>query len=104
MQKRSYNVPKDKCPLDVLAEMGERTRNARILLHRDVVRKLKSTADYSDQLEGHEEMAWREPISTILDVENAKVWHKVRWICGDDIAFNYDPKNPEEIICLKMAE
>lgn len=37
-------VPKDKCPLEVLAEIGEQTRDAWIFLHNDVVDHLKETA------------------------------------------------------------
>ena len=33
MKKEEIIVPKDKCPLDVLSEMGERTKNAWIFLH-----------------------------------------------------------------------
>lgn len=45
MKKEVILVPKDKCPLDVLAEMGERTKNAWIFLHQNATEKLKKTAD-----------------------------------------------------------
>ena len=47
MKKEVILVPQDKCPLDVLAEMGECTRNSWIFLHDNVVDKLHSTADES---------------------------------------------------------
>ena len=35
MKKEVILVPKDKCPLDVIAEMGERIRNSWIFLHEN---------------------------------------------------------------------
>ena len=38
-------MPHDKCPLDILSEMGDKTQNAWIFLHRNAFEKLRSTAD-----------------------------------------------------------
>ena len=50
MKKEVILVPKDKCPLDVLAEMGERTKNSWIFLHQNAVDKLTITADESREV------------------------------------------------------
>lgn len=109
MKKEVIPVPKDKCPLDVLAEMGERTKNAWIFLHQNATEKLKKTADeckYSSS-----------PVYTLLwnatdEFPETRVridimygeWSSVDRISANDIAFKQKSANPEDIFFLKMDE
>lgn len=107
MKKEVILVPKDKCPLDVLAEMGEQTRNAWIFLHQSVIRNLKITADTcTGKIAGYQEMIWNENEKhpkTILDFEAEKgLWLKVHRIYASDIAYGLKPQDPENIIFLEM--
>jgi len=106
MKKEVILVPKDKCPLDVLSEMGERIRNSWIFLHDDAVRKLETTTDYIEE-KGYQELVWsatEKYSQTTLDIEIVGTWHKVYRIIAEGIAFEYEPQDPEEIYFLKMDE
>ena len=106
MKKEVILVPKDKCPLDVLAEMGERTKNSWIFLHDDAVFKLEITADFIEETE-YRELVWNATEkypATTLDIEISGTWHMVYRIDADDIAFTDEPQDPEDIFFLKMAE
>lgn len=106
MKKEVILVPKDKCPLDVLAEMGERTKNSWIFLHDNAISKLIKTADYIEEDE-YQEIVWHATEkypATTLDIENGGTWHKVYRIIAEDIAFEHEPQDPEDIFFLKMAE
>lgn len=108
MLKKVTPVPKDKCPLDVLAEMGEKTANSWILLHKNAVEKLRSTAD---SIDGHGcfiLITWKETAeypSTRIWVPNSnEEWIKVIRIEADDIAFKSEASDPKHLYFLKMEE
>jgi len=100
-------VPEDVCPLNVLAEMGEQTKNARIFLHRNVMEKLKQTADSVKEIPKYVEYFWNETEKypkTILDVEkNELECLRVYRIYATDIAFSMEVENPDKMITLEMA-
>ena len=100
-------VPKDKCPLDVLAELGSKTRNAWIFLHKTAIEKLQKTADTIER-GSFVVMEWKETEkypATIIWVENTKRdWSRVPQINASDIAFHYEPYSPEYIFFLQMAD
>ena len=103
-------VPKDKCPLDVLAEMGEQTANAWIFLHKNAVEKLRSTADIVTVTDSFLKMHWKEtekyPSTTILVKHPTKeyIWQRIYHIMAIDIAFDYEPSDPEHLFFLQMEE
>lgn len=109
MKKEVILVPKDKCPLDVLAEMGERTKNAWIFLHQNATEKLKKTADeckYSSNTVYT--LLWNAtdefPEAKVrIDIMRGE-WSSVARITADDIAFKQTATNPEDIFFLKMDE
>lgn len=111
MKKEVILVPKEKCPLDVLAEMGERTKNSWIFFHYNVVESLCQTAEVDT---GHtsyimcEWKATKDFPKTLLYIEEflgtAKVWIKVLRIDAVDIAFSIPSADPEDIYFLKMDE
>ena len=111
MKKEVTLVPKDKCPLDVLAEMGERTKNAWIFLHQNALKKLITIAD-THQVQGrnaYHYLHWDAtddfPETEVLIDFNTQVdWVLVVGISASDIAFKQKPADPEDIYFLKMDE
>ena len=107
MLKEVTLVPKDKCPLDVLAEIGTQTANAWIFLHKNAVEKLRTTADEIIDAVDFLKMYWsgteKYPSTTIL-LEGTATWYKVSTIEADDIAFKQSVSDPEHIFFLQMEE
>lgn len=113
MKKEVILVPKDKCPLDVLAEMGERTRNAWIFLHRNAFEKLQHSDDVSGEVgkkQGTYVLMWEATeiypeTKIVVDVCGMNTdWKPITSIQASDIAFNLMPADPEEVYFLKMDE
>lgn len=113
MKKEVILVPKDKCPLDVLAEMGERTKESWIFLHLNAVEKLLHIDGVSCK-EGREQgtldltrEATEAYPETRIVVDISALWTKwkhITFISASDIAFDRMPVDPEDIFFLKMAE
>lgn len=111
MIKEVIIVPQDRCPLDILADMGKKTENAWIFLHRNAVQKLQSIADdYLDRpVAGFKEFNWEateEFPKTSIQVENNsdKIWLEVYRIDADDISFHFASDDPCHIFFIQMAE
>jgi len=110
MKKEVILVPKDKCPLDVLAEMGERTRNAWIFLHLNAFKKLKDDCDTckSNYFDKNLLTWWATeeyPATEVVINDKAHTdWVEIFRISASDIAFVVRSANPEEIYFLKMDE
>lgn len=101
-------IPEDKCPLDVIAEMGEEVKNARIYLGKNAVKKLRSTADLQHSDGPFERLVWDAtdayPASLIRIIPVCEDFFLVKKIIADDIAFKENPENPERIIFLEMED
>lgn len=112
MKKEVILVPKDKCPLNVLAELGERTKNSWIFFHRNVVQNLYQTAEVDSDNFSYIICQWEATEDfpkTLLYIENflytpACDWIKVLRIDAVDIAFMIPSADPEDIYFLKMDE
>jgi len=111
MKKEVILVPKDKCPLDVLAEMGERIKNSWIFLHENAYEKLKSTCDTQEKfnLNSYHSLSWNAtdnyPETNIrIYCNSIGVWYLVSMISAVDISFKHISKDPEDIFFLKMEE
>ena len=111
MKKEVILVPKDKCPLDVLAEMGERTANAWIFLHQNAVKKLKDICDVCNEVGKSKQitLAWeateKYPATEVVINNKAHTdWLEIFRISASDIAFSIRSRNPDEIYFLKMDE
>ena len=107
MKKEVILIPKDKCPLDVIAELGSQARNAWIFLHDNAVTHLEETASYVSVNDECQKMTWcatKSYPATVLRIEkNAlSIWAKVYEIDASDIAFEKAPMDPENIFFLKM--
>lgn len=111
MKKEVILVPKDKCPLDVLAEMEKRTEKSWIFLHENAFKKLKKTCDRSYTANFHRDNAlvWNATAEypeteIIVQPDVATVWLLVRIIKASDITFTSWAEDPEDIYFLKMDE
>lgn len=109
MKKKVTIVPKDKCPLDILAEMGDRTKNAWVYLHWEAVNKLEKTCDGYEELAHSIRLSWNAtdefPSTTItIGTEVIGTWKPVYFIEAEDIAFESQASDPEEIFFLKMDD
>ena len=114
MKKEVILVPKDKCPLDVLSEMGERIRNSWIFLHENAYQRFKSEGDTFSV--GNSMNANQTAIFTwdatekhpnrglIVEIPNSKGWGKITYIEAKDICFGMVTNDPEDIYFLKMDE
>ena len=101
-------VPQDICPLDVIAEMGELTKNARIYLGKEAIEKLRGNANIMSIVRHkHEQLVWNAtdkfPATLIEFYPICEDWFKVCRISASDIAFTFDPLNPDLVISLEMA-
>lgn len=106
-------VPKDKCPLDVLAEMGERTKRAWIFLDASAYNKLlEGEGCQVYTRDGDEDrilLRWEATdeypkTEVLLEIPTPTGWGEVISIEAEDIAFTLALADPEDIIFLKMAE
>ncbi len=97
MKKEVIIVPKDKCPLDVLAEMKEQTYAVGILFSVIALNKLMSTADRCEELDDSAYLlSWNAtenfPKTTIVVVSEPSeipniIEYRAVFINADDICF-----------------
>ncbi len=113
MKKEVILVPMDKCPLDVLAEMGDRIKDSWIFLHSNAVEYLHYSDGVSSQ-EGKKPgtlvLTWEATeyypeTRVVIDVCSLNAdWKPIISISACDIAFTIMTCDPEDIYFLKMAE
>lgn len=112
MKLEFITVPRDKCPLDVLADMGDQTSNAAILLSPNAMKKLKGTADIDEKLdEATMFLSWKAtdkfPQTSIILVKETcnlrGIEYRAVYINAADIAFRCQRhKEPEVEYVLEM--
>ena len=107
MKKEVTIVPKDKCPLDILAELGERTAESWIFLHANAINKLRATCNREEESAASFTLRWdacEKYPETVLNISEAYIgcWYMVNTIFADDIAFKCHSYDPAEIFFLKM--
>ena len=113
--KREVLVPKDKCPLNMLAAMGECIRNSWIFLHENAYERLLKSEGAKpsggDCVSKNKETcimweATEEYPKTVVfcEVPQPNGWGKITSITADDIAYGNCPIDPEEVLFLKMVE
>lgn len=109
MEVENLFVPKDMCPLDFLADLGERIKNVKLLFHGNVFNKLIHSQGVSHEEISKDlyELTWEAtedyPETKLTINLDLGEWHTVYSISADDIAFEKLPVNPESTIRLKMA-
>lgn len=112
MKQEDLFVPADKCPLDFLAEMGERIQNTWIFADESVIQNLKKSDGVIDKqhgLRGHL-LTWEATeeypeTKIIYDIFYGTGWYVLVEIEAEDIAYKAIGKvrEPNAIIRLKMA-
>ena len=112
MKVEDLFVPTDKCPLDFLAEMGERIKGAWILFDDTVVTNLKQSDGVIIKNHGFggKELIWEAtedyPETMIIyDSFYGTGWYVLYEVEADDIAYTSvsSVREPNTIIRLKMA-
>ncbi len=115
MKKEVITVPRNKFLLNLLAEMGERTKNAWIFLHRDLVNCLWESAERKNGDYNYTyNFIWTsdefEDVVITIDVSYQAVerdpeyhaeWIQVYAIKSKNIEFRKRPKDPDEILFFK---
>ena len=105
-------VPKDKCLLNVLAEMGDQSKDAWFFLHNNLVENLKSSNGISFK-EGEKkgtlvftfESTKNDKPKMIIDICGLNAdWKPILSISDSNIAFKTMPADFEEIYFLRLAE
>ena len=113
--RRDILVPKDMCPLNKLAEMGESIRKSWIFLHQNAYdRLLKSEGakpSGGDSVNRNKTtcIIWEatdEYPKTVVfcEVPDKSGWGKIVSIEAEDIAYGDCHIDPETIFFLKMEE
>ena len=114
--RRDILVPKDMCPLNKLAEMGESIRKSWIFLHQNAYDRLvksegaKPSGGDSVNRNKTTCIIWeatKEYPKTVVfcEVPEAQGWGKITGIEAEDISYSMIcPIDPEDIFFLKMAE
>jgi len=105
MKKEVIFVPEDKSPLDVLAELGERSRNSWIFIHKTTYGKLILTCNTAEPFPNSDwyTLCWNHLKTKIRG--NTTVlgdWVPILYISASDIAFEKPSDNPEELFFLQM--
>ena len=98
-------VPAGVCPLHVIAEMGEKIKDARIFLHDYVIRTLRETANcIDDSYEGAIDYLYFEDecYISVSDTPSCKTWHKVLNFEYGDL-YHRSLREPKLTVYVKMA-
>lgn len=109
MTKKVTIVPKDKCPLDILADLGSRTENAWIYFHKNVVEKLQETCNKYAKYDHCINLTWyttKEKPGRRVHIREKEggCWQPVYFIIAENIAFDTRVDDPDEIFFIKMDE
>ena len=112
MKKEVIIVPRDKCPLDVLAEMGKLVKESWIFLNFNAIDKLKGTSDEQEEVNRGRDLKliWNATdkypqTEVVIDICGFPAdWKPITLISATDIYYDLMPVNPEDIFFLKMEE
>lgn len=111
MRKDVTLVPKDKCLLDVLAEMGKPLKHSWIFLHQNVYQHLQKSEGINVFVSDKEaliewEATENHPYKRFVfcAIPESGSWGRIRVIRAINVAFNVLPADPKYILFLKMAE
>lgn len=113
MKKEVIFVPNDKCPINVLAEMGERIRNSWIFLHENAYEHLLKSKGVNhstgNTMNANQETLFKWEATddfpetvVFCEVPDCKGWGKINSIDAENICYSLSPPDPENIYFLKM--
>lgn len=97
-------VPGDMCPLGVLAQMGEETKDYRLFFDRDCFEQLKRSVHKFDYMKGVFTFYWnqtKDRPKTKLSLKKEGKFFEFISIDSENIAFKTTPKHPLAFIFLK---
>lgn len=109
--RRDLIVPKGKCPLDVLAEQGEKIRNTWIFLHESVVSNLESSDGVARSCIFRDSIcltwtATEKHSAHIIAYHNFETtdWFILENVWAENIAYDVvrSVDEPKEVIFVKM--
>lgn len=113
MKKETIVVPQNQCPLDTIANLGRRTRNAWIFVHKNVIEKFERDDSNTESIDIDTNAytfkweATEEYYETIISIDNSNylgfTWCRVVYINAIDIAFETSSDDPDEVFFIKMA-
>lgn len=109
-EKKPIEIPRDMCPLDVIAEMGEKAEGCGIFLSNSVMRKLiKSEGSIMENHDGDVVMIWsatdKHPETKIVVRKSSFTdWNLIIRIEAEDICFKKIPPDPEKLVFLTMGK
>lgn len=108
MKKEVILVPKDKFPIDVIAEIGERTKNCWIFLHDNAYLRLKNACDKDLSTSYYKEFFFEssnDSPETHITFHNCRNgdWFKVISISAYDLDVKCS-EDPEDIFFIRMEE
>lgn len=107
MKKEIILVPKDKYPLEILSEWEERTANAWIFLHKNLVQKFKDSCDKWEFVRLYFiELNWNATENfpaTFLSIKGLDTWLSLHCIKMNN-KLEYSCSDSEEILFFQMEE
>lgn len=108
MKREIDLVPYDKCVLDYLAELGERTANASISIDEGCLEQMYERCDKVTGIRGflvtlHYNGSDEYPPADVT-IKCGKTWNLILLIDADDIPFKAHSDDPEEIFFLKLEK
>lgn len=113
MKAEDLFVPTDKCPLDFLAEMGERIKNAWIFADDTVIENLKNSKGVTRKPKGLTDylLIWENTKDYPETKLQYNIFYGTGWyvfvrIEADNISYKNigNVREPSKIIRLKMAK
>lgn len=111
MKTTTITVPKEKCPLDVLAEMGSQTSGAWIFFTENTAKTLKDSSDSNQQYNDDTyilrwnataEYPQTSAIIRECDLLGLGIFYHVLLIEATDIAFKSVTAFPDKLLILCM--
>lgn len=110
MVKEVVLLPKDKCPLAFIRELGENIKKSWIFLHADIVPYLMLTANdsimngYKPILIHWDAIGELSEISIAVKYDKDNIWNEMVGIKTDKINLDKRCTDPQYIYFIKMEE
>lgn len=103
MQK--VKVPKKKCPLDIISEMGEDAKKFRFFMDQAGLDQLRKSADSLTSIFDDSILEWKAtdkyPSTKLVLSRSYGKWYMIKEIEAKDIFFRKISKNVEDNIFLE---
>lgn len=109
MVKEVILIPKGKCPLVFIRELGEKLKNSWVFLHENVVSNLENTANNYILTGNPLVLGWKatnklSEISIAISFSGKSLWNEILGVETNKIDFGTPCTDPEYIYFIKMEE